>query len=121
ELWAMVANGTLQVAVQETLGPMLYGFLLSIVVGVLVGLILGISPVAARLGDPIVYILWCTPAVALVPLIIIWFGIGFTAMVAFVFANTVWPIVINTEAGVREVDRGLTDVVRSLGGKGGDL
>ena len=113
---ALTRSGELPLAVLVTIWPFLEGLALAFVVGVSAGLLLGLSPTLARLVDPYVFIFWSTPNVALLPLIIVWFGIDHLAQVVFVFLSALFPLIINTEAGVRQVESSLVEVVRSLGG-----
>jgi NitT/TauT family transport system permease protein len=113
---ALTESGELPKALLETLIPFLEGLFLSIVVGVAVGLLIGLYPTLSKLVDPYIFILWSTPNIALLPLMIVWFGLGNTAQVVFVFLSAVFPIILNTQAGVKQVDATLVEVARSLGG-----
>ena len=59
----------------------------------------------ARLLGPFLTALYATPRVAMVPLIIIWFGIGMWSKVFIVFLSAFFPILVNTVAGIRNMDR----------------
>lgn len=118
---ALTHSGELPKAILMTLGPFLHGLGLALVAGVALGLLLGLFPTLARLIDPYIYIFWSTPTLAFLPLIIVWFGIGNTAQVVFVFLSAVFPLIMNTEAGVRQVEGSLVEVVRSLGGKRSEI
>jgi NitT/TauT family transport system permease protein len=63
-----------------------------------------------QLLDMQISALYATPNVALIPLIILWFGLGMTSKVFIIFLSGFFPIVINTHAGVRNVGRGLVEV-----------
>ncbi|MEE9568642.1 MAG: ABC transporter permease [Candidatus Binatia bacterium] len=117
----LTQSGELPMAVLVTLWPLLEGLALACVAGVSVGLLLGLFPTLARLVDPYVFIFWSTPTIALLPLIIVWFGIDHLAQVIFVFLSAFFPLIINTEAGVRQVESSLTDVVLSLGGNKSEI
>jgi len=58
--------------------------------------------------------LYATPMVALVPLIVLWFGFGIPAKVVIVFLFMIFPVLINTQQGVKTVDRALLEVARSF-------
>lgn len=118
---ALTESGELPRAVLETLVPFLEGLGLSIVVGVAIGLALGLYPTLAKLADIYIFILWSTPNIALLPLMIVWFGLGHTAQVVFVFLSAVFPIILNTQAGVKQVDASLVEVARSLGANKGEV
>jgi NitT/TauT family transport system permease protein len=112
---ALTLSGELPAALMETIPPFLYALVLAGFVGITVGWLAGIFPGFSRFIDPFIFALWSTPTIALLPLIFVWFGISTTALVVFVFLNAVFPIIINTQAGVRQVDNSLVEVVRALG------
>jgi ABC-type nitrate/sulfonate/bicarbonate transport system permease component len=91
------------------------GLGLSIVVGLPVGLIMGRSKTLDALLDPYVTSLNATPRIVFLPLLILWFGIGIWSKIVIVFAGAVFPLLINTYVGVKNVDRVLVNVVRSFG------
>lgn len=90
------------------------GLGLGIGVGVAVGVAMGRSPVVFRLLDPIVSFLYATPAVAFIPLLIIWLGIGAAPKVALIFFGVVFVVIVNTETGIRTVDPTLVEMARSF-------
>jgi NitT/TauT family transport system permease protein len=67
--------------------------------------------------DPFVSALYVVPIAALVPVLIIWFGLGFTPRVLSVFLFSVFEILVSTYTGVRNVDPMLVDVARSFGAR----
>src|SRR5262245_66518485 len=77
---------------------------MAITVGVVCGVLIGWYRRLAMVVDPFVTTLYSTPRVALVPLVLIWFGIGMWSKVFIVFINPVFPVVINTVGGVIAVD-----------------
>jgi ABC-type nitrate/sulfonate/bicarbonate transport system permease component len=92
----------------------LFGFLLAAVVGVTVGLSMGASRAVRDYADPLVSALYATPVIALGPLFILWMGIGIESKIAVVFILAVLPIVINTETGIRTVDRHLLETAHAF-------
>jgi len=90
------------------------GFALAVAVGVPLGLLLGTFPVLRSLVDPPVMALYATPQLALLPILVLWLGIGTGSKVAVVFIGAVIPIVVNSLAGVRDVDRSLVVAARSF-------
>jgi NitT/TauT family transport system permease protein len=70
--------------------------------------------VAAALLDIPVTALYATPMVALVPILVLWFGFGTSAKVMVVLLFTIFPVLINTMRGVREVDSRLVEVARAF-------
>jgi NitT/TauT family transport system permease protein len=93
----------------------LVGLGLSIVVALPLGVILGRSRTLDAMADPFITALNATPRLVFLPLVLIWFGIGFWPVVVIVFIGAVFPLLINTYAGVKNADRLLIDVVRSFG------
>jgi NitT/TauT family transport system permease protein len=90
------------------------GFLLAALVGVIVGFLMGtVKPVREYL-DPWVAGLYSAPLVALAPLYIMFFGVGLEAKIALVFSVSVFPIIVNTFAGVYSINPGLVEVARSF-------
>ncbi len=91
------------------------GFALAIIVGIPFGILLGWYRTFNYIFEPFVFGLNATPRVALVPLLIIWFGIGLWSKVAIVFLGAFFPLVLNAYAGVRTVDDLLLRAARSFG------
>ena len=91
------------------------GFGLAIVVGISAGVILAASRRLRDLFDTWVSMLYATPTIALGPLFMLAFGIGYASKIALVFLTCVFPILINTLAGLKTTDRTLLEVVRSYG------
>jgi ABC-type nitrate/sulfonate/bicarbonate transport system permease component len=90
------------------------GFLLAVVVGIVFGVLIGWYRKVEMLTAPFTNSLYATPRVAMVPLIIIWFGIGMWSKVFIVFITAVFPILINTIGGIQAVDRDLLRAARSF-------
>jgi NitT/TauT family transport system permease protein len=90
------------------------GFVLSLAVGLLVGFAVGWFRWFEYLVDPLINFGYAAPRIALVPLLVIWFGIGTPSKVAVVFLSAVFPIIINTASGVKVVDNQLIQVSRSF-------
>jgi ABC-type nitrate/sulfonate/bicarbonate transport system permease component len=110
----MVRDGSLGHALASSLQVLGLGFLFGAVAGVLIGLAAGRSETIAALIDLPVNALYAVPAVALVPVIVLWFGFAATTKTVVVFLFVVFPVLINTTRGVREVDPELVEVARSF-------
>lgn len=93
------------------------GLGMAIAVGLPVGLVMGRSRVIDGLLDPHVTALNATPRLVWLPLLIIWFGIGIWSKIAVVFLGALFPLLINTYAGVKNVDLVLVNMVRSFGAR----
>ena len=112
--WELALSGQLWTALYESLRPFLLGYALAILIGVPLGLLIGGFRVAeAALG---IYITagYAMPLVALVPLLILWLGLGFAVKVAVVFLMALFPICINTWLGVVAVPKTLIEVGKSF-------
>lgn len=113
--WEMWATGELVRALLDSLTSLLVGFCIAIVVGISVGFFMGWYGPAGRTLNPFVSALYVVPTAALVPMFIIWFGLGFTARTVTVFLFCVFEILVSTYTGVRNVDRNLVDAARAFG------
>lgn len=109
-------DGTLWTNSWVTIQEVVYGFLLGAAAGALAGFVLASFTLAYRVLDPFMMALYSIPKVALAPLFIVWFGIGMHMKVLLAAATVFFLVFLNTAAGVREVDRGLIDAVRLMGG-----
>lgn len=91
------------------------GFLLGGSIGFSLGLINGIWPIAEKLIDTSIQMLRNIPNLALIPLVILWFGIGDEARLFLVSLGVMFPIYLNTFHGIRSVDSGLIEMGRIYG------
>ncbi len=91
----------------------------ALVLGIFLGLLMGRYRLAEYLLDPYVYALDATPRVALIPLLLLWFGLGAPAKIAVVFLSGLFPVLMNTFSGVRTVSAGLVDIGRAYGANEG--
>ena len=106
----MLREGVLAHAFVQSMQPLVVGFIMSAVFGVPIGLLLGRSPIAEAAFGIYVTAGYATPLVALVPLYVLWFGLGFAVKAAIVFTLGVFPVIINTWQGVKNVPRTLVEV-----------
>ena len=110
----LVVTGQLWSALYDSLRPFVIGYALAILVGVPLGLFIGgFRAAEAALG---LYITagYAMPLVALVPLLILWLGLGFAVKVAVIFLMSLFPICINTWLGVTAVPKTLIEVGKSF-------
>ncbi len=91
------------------------GFALALVVSIPVGLVLGTSRRVRLFVEPPLMALYTAPRLALLPILIVWLGIGMASKVAVVFLGAVFPIIVNTIAGVRDADQRLLQAARAFG------
>jgi ABC-type nitrate/sulfonate/bicarbonate transport system permease component len=114
KLVEMVSDGSIWPHIAASAQVLVMGFALSVLVGVPLGLLMGRSPLISSTIEPFVAALYASPQVAFLPLLIIWLGIGFTSKIALVFIGSFIIMLINTEAGVSQVDARLIETARSF-------
>jgi NitT/TauT family transport system permease protein len=110
----MLGDGTLLPALGASLVVLTLGLFSGAVIGVGLGLLAGRRAAVAAVLELPVNALYATPAVALIPMIVLWFGFDVLAKVAIVFLFVVFPVLINTLRGVREVDPELVEVATTF-------
>ncbi|MDK1375015.1 MULTISPECIES: ABC transporter permease [unclassified Sinorhizobium] len=113
--YAMFADGSIYPHLAISGLELVVGYGLAIIVGVPLGILMGWYRRFDAAFDPIISALYATPRIALLPLIMIWFGIGLGSKFAIIFLSAVFPILINTTAGVQTVERDYIKVARSFG------
>lgn len=101
-----------------TLAESIGGFLLSVVIGVPLGMALVASRLLERAVMPLLVVSQSFPKVAIAPLIVIWFGLGVLPKLVIGFLIAFFPVVISAIAGMRSVDPDLLDLARSMQGNG---
>lgn len=121
EVWDSLVKfwqtGVLLPNVWVTVQEMLLGFLVGFVLGLAVGFVVGSNRFVGDVAMPFVSALYSVPRLALVPLFLLWFGLGLTSKVAFVGMLVFFLVFYNTYAGVRDVDKDLVDTLRIIGAK----
>jgi len=117
----LLKTGELQRQAIGSLEVFAVGLSAALVLGILIGLLMGRYRLAEYLLDPYVYALDATPRVALIPLLLLWFGLGTSSKVAIVFLSGLFPVLMNTFSGVRTVSAHLVDVGRAYGAGEGKL
>ena len=100
---------------QISLNEFFVGFALAVVVSIPLGVLLGTSRYARYLIDPPLMALYMAPTLILLPIMVIWLGIGMASKVAVVFLGAIFPIIVNTMAGMREADPKLIRAAQSFG------
>ncbi len=106
QLWHHVAISALEFAL---------GYVIASVLGIALGLAMASSVTAKQALQPWVSGLYATPTIALAPLFILWFGIGIWSKVIVVISLVLFPVTINTEAGLRTTSERLIEMLRSFG------
>lgn len=110
-----LASGDLQHHAWVSTQEFLIGFVAASLIGILIGLFIARSEFIASAVNPWVSGIYATPIVAIAPLFILWFGIGIWSKVAVVVSLVVFPVIINTEVGIRSADKQLIEMVRAFG------
>jgi NitT/TauT family transport system permease protein len=110
----MIASGELWKYLSQSLIVLFAGLGLAAVFGIALGLIMARFWVVDLALDTYITALYSIPSVALVPVLVLWFGFEATAKIAVVFLFTFFPIVINTYQGVKNVDDRLIEVGRAF-------
>jgi NitT/TauT family transport system permease protein len=111
----MARSGELWRHLVVSLGRVGAGFGLGAAVGTALGLLLGSSRVLWALGNPLIAATYPIPKIALLPLMILWLGIGEAPKVAMIALGVFFPVVINAYAGVQGTDPLMVKAARSLG------
>jgi NitT/TauT family transport system permease protein len=107
-------SGELPYFLAQSLEVMVYGLVSAIVVGIPLGVAMARIRWLDWALDLPINALYATPLVAVVPLLVLWFGIYLKAKIIVVFLFAVFPILINTYQGVRECDKGMIEVAQSF-------
>jgi NitT/TauT family transport system permease protein len=112
--YTLTISGDLPYYLAQSLEVMIYGLLAAIVVGIPLAVLMARVRWLDWSLDLPINALYATPLVALVPLLVLWFGIYLKAKIIVVFLFAVFPILINTYQGVRECDKNMLEVARSF-------
>jgi NitT/TauT family transport system permease protein len=108
--YEITANGELFKALQQSLVPLSIGLAISIVGGVAIGVLMGQFWFLEYTLDPFVNALYAIPRIALVPLIILWAGLGVTGKIVILVSIAIFPVIINTYAGIKDVRGSLLEI-----------
>ena len=113
--WSLTISGEIFIHVKTSLWRAISGFLIGGGLGLLLGLFTGTFKFAETLLDSSLQMIRNIPALALMPLVILWFGIDETAKLFLVSVGVFFPVYLNTFHGIRSVDKGLIEMARSYG------
>lgn len=114
KLYEVFADGSIWPHIWASAQIALLGFLISIVIGVPLGLAMGRRKFIRDSVEPFVMASYASPTVAFLPLIILWLGLGIWSKVVLVVLGAVFVIIINTEVGVSSIDRRLIETARAF-------
>jgi sulfonate transport system permease protein len=119
--WHLLQTGELQSNLKISAGRAFAGLVVGGGLGLLLGLLTGLSRRAEVALDTTVQMLRNVPPLAMIPLVILWFGIDEGAKLFLVALGVFFPLYLNTFHGIRSVDRGLIEMARSYGLSGASL
>ena len=111
----MIGRGQLWGHLSYSAANFAIGFALSAVAGTVLGLLMGASRSVESILGPYVWALYATPRIALLPLLILWFGFGAESKILLIFLSAVMPILITSMDGVKTVDQALLRAARVFG------
>ena len=106
DIWLDIATSGEELAI---------GYGMAIVIGLVIGLLMGWYTRFQYALDPFVNFFYSTPRIVFIPIFILWLGIELQPKIAVIFLGAVFPIIINTMAGVRNTEAALLRVARSFG------
>jgi ABC-type nitrate/sulfonate/bicarbonate transport system permease component len=113
--FTILADPKVARAVELTFIELAVAFVLSVIFGLVVGLAIGLSRFAYRATFPVVLMAYATPQVTILPLVVLWFGIGAESKIVFGFTHGIFPIIVSVVAGVRNIDDVLRRAAWSMG------
>lgn len=113
--WQLFSSGEIYNDLYVSGIEFFWGYVLSVVVAIPFGIAIGWYRKFAYVCDPFVNAMNATPRVALLPLVIIWLGIGIMSKIGIIFLGAVFPILINTRDGVKTTPANLLTAARSFG------
>jgi NitT/TauT family transport system permease protein len=101
-------------ALLTTLHGLAVGFLIAATAGIAIGFVMGRVRVVDLVLDPYVSALYATPRIALIPLLVLWFGVGFELRVTVVVLSAIFPIIISVYVGAKHVDPDLVETAQAF-------
>lgn len=120
-LWDGFRNGTLTVAILASFKRLLLGYCLSMLLGLLLGVLIARFPLLQDTVGTLVLGLQTVPSICWLPLAILWFGLSETAITFVVVIGALWSMILSTEAGIKNVQPLLIRAARNMGAKGARL
>lgn len=111
----LAQSGELLANIKVSAGRAIAGFVIGGGIGFFLGLVNGLSPIAEKVLDTSIQMLRTIPNLALLPLVILWFGIGEEARLFLVSLGVMFPIYLNTFHGIRNVNPGLIEMGQVYG------
>jgi len=121
EFAELIGNGVLPENFLKSLGRVVFGFLSGSAAGLTMGVILGWRETLHKAMHPLISLVYPIPALGWLPIFMLWFGIGELLPIAVVFMCSFFPLLYNTETGIRGVDRDFIRAARTLGASEGKV
>jgi NitT/TauT family transport system permease protein len=109
------ADGSVYRHILATSEETVIGFLVGAVIGLVLGLALGSNRMMGKILSPFVSAAYSVPRLALVPLFVLWFGLGLSSKIVYITMVVFFLVFFNTFSGVREVSQDLTNILRVMG------
>jgi sulfonate transport system permease protein len=113
--WQLTANGTLGTATLISVQRVLLGFAVGATIGLVFAVVAGVSRIGEDAVDPPMQMLRTLPHFGLIPLFIVWMGIGESPKIALIAMGVVFPLYLNTFSGIRSIDRKMTEAAVTMG------
>ena len=108
--YQITMSGELLTALKQSLVPLSIGLVISIIGGILIGVLMGQFWFIEYSIDPFVNALYAIPRIALVPLIILWAGLGVVGKIVILVSIAIFPVIINTYSGIKDVRGSLIEI-----------
>jgi ABC-type nitrate/sulfonate/bicarbonate transport system permease component len=105
----------------ETMAILIPGFVIACILGIGLGILMGRSNLAFQILDPYVTIFYNAPRVALIPLLLLWLGIGDTLKIVVVILAAIFPVSVNVMSGIRDISSQFIEPARSMNASEGQL
>ena len=115
EFSVLVENGVLADNFLRSLFRVAIGFVIGSMAGLIVGMMMGWKEIMHRSLHPVLSLLYPIPALGWLPIFMLWFGIGELLPIAVIFMCSFFPVLYNTETGIRSVNRDYIRAARTLG------
>ena len=114
-MYSLTSSGELPQAIASSLLAFSLGIAFAIVVGIGIGVAMGRVRMLEYILEPYVNALYSTPSIALIPLFILWFGVGLLSKIIIIFTLSVFIVIINTFSGVKNLSQGVIDIGAAFG------
>ncbi len=113
--WKLTLSGELITAAGASIYVFALGFGIAVLLGIPLGVATGVSRPLGYFFDTYITVFWSTPSIALLPLLVVWFGLTLETKLVLVFLSAFWPLVINTQVGIQHVEKNYTEVATAFG------